>query len=570
MSDEDLASAWISSVQSRLSGVEAQHQLQTWDLELEAIQKAVSQARKLRNEKAWPRSLPWELWLKIFGELQLSWQPPKVAERTGSFRFGWMTITHVCSMWREIALNAPALWADLSSLNILTLPQRSISDILARSHPAPLVLYASWDQDEVSSRDLDELFSPSICQRIQSLSLSGPPSALERAISFLSLTTHHLLQLCVRSTLGIYTLHTISSAAEQSQLIKLSLTDCDIPRELLPSFQGLVRLSISVTDKQFRPAFTTLRHALSLPTLKELELTNVVPVNDTSQPPFPIIVLSETLRKLKFTLLHSSAANECSAFISCLHYPPQCSRGIVLDAFNGITLIEDVFANDASRILFPVPSGSRKDARATVKHLHVREMVNGGLIATVCAEFYEHPLRFMPQIDIREESPEGRVVNKIEIILGGREQPLIGIAVHLNLSTLRMRGIAFYSASVDIVGGASLPRQLHGVVDLRRLDLHVGPDICCELLEILSKSYESEDFQGTRVIFPNLEVIVWQFHRETMEDTSLAVAIVQFLKRRSEQGAPLHQVALPVHVSQWAVWNTIRTTLDITVTVLTE
>ena len=88
-----------------LSSVPSGLQIQTLDSELDSIERALFQARRMRNSKIGPCKLPAEVLAYVFEYLQLNWPPQRKRSESGSeavFQSGWMAISHVCSMWREV------------------------------------------------------------------------------------------------------------------------------------------------------------------------------------------------------------------------------------------------------------------------------------------------------------------------------------------------------------------------------------------------------------------------------------------------------------------------------------
>ncbi|KAI0044497.1 hypothetical protein FA95DRAFT_1496973, partial [Auriscalpium vulgare] len=57
--------------------------------------------------------LPPEIMSRVFTIL-VSIDPPTRTVRPVKIRLGWLSITHVCKRWRDIALHLPTLWADIT------------------------------------------------------------------------------------------------------------------------------------------------------------------------------------------------------------------------------------------------------------------------------------------------------------------------------------------------------------------------------------------------------------------------------------------------------------------------
>ncbi|KAF6756790.1 hypothetical protein DFP72DRAFT_809833, partial [Ephemerocybe angulata] len=52
----------------------------------------------------------------------------------------WISVTHVCRLWREVALDCSRFWSDLNSV-----PPRFMEFALARSKGAPITVHTSDD-----------------------------------------------------------------------------------------------------------------------------------------------------------------------------------------------------------------------------------------------------------------------------------------------------------------------------------------------------------------------------------------------------------------------------------------
>ena len=102
-----------------LSTVPRELHLSTLDTELESLEMTIRRARKMRNMKTGVCKLPREILVYIFESLQCIWPPKREEDEPDAeddvpigstnvvvvgpkFRSGWMCVTHVCSVWREV------------------------------------------------------------------------------------------------------------------------------------------------------------------------------------------------------------------------------------------------------------------------------------------------------------------------------------------------------------------------------------------------------------------------------------------------------------------------------------
>ena len=106
------------------------------DDEINAVMQLL---HSLRNDMAPISLLPPEVLSRIFHFLSLKDQP------LGYFRtqnLGWIIVTHVCRLWRQVAIGDSSLWA-----RILGVPtnRELISEMLARARTAPLDIIIDLD-----------------------------------------------------------------------------------------------------------------------------------------------------------------------------------------------------------------------------------------------------------------------------------------------------------------------------------------------------------------------------------------------------------------------------------------
>ncbi|KAI0059432.1 hypothetical protein BV25DRAFT_1918462 [Artomyces pyxidatus] len=181
--DERKALSDLDSLRARRAILDAQIDRTTHDLfSARARINATSPA-------CWP---PFEVLVFVF-ELLAVEQPAGLSGYPGNARqgmLGWIVVTHVCSRWRQVALEAPALWATLTR----DLGSEWLDRMVARSQNMPLSLALRllpvphkkpWMDWPVFIIDLSpRLRSLSICGELHALSiyqlLSMPAPLLEK------------------------------------------------------------------------------------------------------------------------------------------------------------------------------------------------------------------------------------------------------------------------------------------------------------------------------------------------------------------------------------------------------
>ncbi|KAI0059430.1 hypothetical protein BV25DRAFT_1788720, partial [Artomyces pyxidatus] len=112
------------------------------DANFDRTTKALSSARARKNAMSpacWP---PFDVLVLVF-ELLAAERPAGLASHPGNVdgdvrkaMLGWIAVTHVCSRWRQVALDAHALWAKPTC----DLGPMWLDRMVARSRNVPLSL----------------------------------------------------------------------------------------------------------------------------------------------------------------------------------------------------------------------------------------------------------------------------------------------------------------------------------------------------------------------------------------------------------------------------------------------
>ncbi|KAI0045619.1 hypothetical protein FA95DRAFT_1461369, partial [Auriscalpium vulgare] len=105
------------------------------DKELTEVESAALAIKMRRNSIAPIHRLPSEIFAKVFSILCQSHAPSTFS----TWELGWITVTHVCRHWRQIAFDNPSLWGT----NIISHPMW-IEERLSRSKNSPITLDISF------------------------------------------------------------------------------------------------------------------------------------------------------------------------------------------------------------------------------------------------------------------------------------------------------------------------------------------------------------------------------------------------------------------------------------------
>ena len=127
---------------------------------ISAIDKEVDAARKLvrsllvrRNALAPIAVLPPEVLARVFSFLARD-EPPCLGRKV---HLGWIRATHVCQLWRQVALGDSSLWARFSGVTVGA-NKELVSEMLVRARNAPLDI--DIDLGETSHPDKFLMFAP--------------------------------------------------------------------------------------------------------------------------------------------------------------------------------------------------------------------------------------------------------------------------------------------------------------------------------------------------------------------------------------------------------------------------
>ncbi|KAI0063848.1 hypothetical protein BV25DRAFT_1801428, partial [Artomyces pyxidatus] len=105
-------------MRKQVSEDDAHARLHTLEDEIHACRQALASVRMRRNSLAPAAILPYDILALVFESLALK-QPPGLASycniaHAQEAMLGWITVTHVCSRWRQVALDVPTLWSTVT------------------------------------------------------------------------------------------------------------------------------------------------------------------------------------------------------------------------------------------------------------------------------------------------------------------------------------------------------------------------------------------------------------------------------------------------------------------------
>ena len=242
------------------------------DDELSALQMVMCAMRTKRNDFSLIGRLPPEILSHIFSFHAIQNQPNPPG-------LGWITVTHVCRRWRQVALADPGLWSTV----VFDLGAEWAEEMLARSKAA-LISYCrdlSYQRLSRRTRSLDdEVTLGEHLPHVRRLVLSGDTDSLAPALRALTTPAPHLESLeLLRNEPRLYELRVALPsdlfARDAPKLRRVTLCSFAVPWDDSPlSFFGLTHLDIRIRLPPTVPfpssASAVHRDLLSIPTLEQL------------------------------------------------------------------------------------------------------------------------------------------------------------------------------------------------------------------------------------------------------------------------------------------------------------
>ncbi|KZV68579.1 hypothetical protein PENSPDRAFT_754023 [Peniophora sp. CONT] len=566
-------SPWSSLVESRfsdnaLSRVARGLHLQTMDSELDSLMQAVFQARRMRNKKAGPCTLPAEILAYIFECLQPYWPPLRehFDSEDAGFYSGWMSVTHVCSLWREVALSTPSLWSK-PTLDILNLPHQYIPDILFRSQLTLLELKLDWEGDfDFITKDggLNAWLSPSICRRARRLDIAAdmdivalvaarlPPSQDMAQLRELSVIVH-----------GQDTLDLPVPFYNLSGLTSLSLHGCRAPWLSAVFSSHLTALSLAYNRSEDRPSYSDISTLMALlHSLGTLHWEDIVPISESAGGNVPAITFPKSLRQLTIHVTYEDLALDALNFISHIITPSRCSRNYNIPSLSEQSTSDMALIDNALGRLLPDFSFAQCDdieeryLDLTISRVRVIGCPIASLqSASPCAQLAQPKSTF--------------VTNGLDIPAFSWGAPPLSLNDYLSLLALEH----LHSISLDVQTIRDLAKDNSWPCLLRSSGVHrIGVErpymnsmyaLLVKLLDALGTSYIRDPGDEPHILFPQLEVLALPLFEDEVEHRDLVVSLISLVHARREQRVPLRELVVPLSAASWSVWNTLRSTVRV-------
>ncbi|KAH9965174.1 hypothetical protein BC827DRAFT_833967 [Russula dissimulans] len=199
---------------------------------------------------------------------------PSLPSDLSPTRFGWITVTHVCRHWRQVALSNPNLWRTI----VFDLGAEWAEEMLARSKAAPISYHRSLSfQPRIPRRKTldDEVVLREHLSHIRQLTLSGDADFLAPALRALTtpapnLESLELLWHGLRSRQSCVLLPSDIFSHQAPKLRHIALVGCSIPWDS-SVFRDLTHLDVRLPPLvPFPEAAAPQPGPLTIPSLDRL------------------------------------------------------------------------------------------------------------------------------------------------------------------------------------------------------------------------------------------------------------------------------------------------------------
>ena len=249
---------WAHVAQPRMALIKAsastdQGVLQTIDDEVAALRILITSMHRQRNSFARVSRLPPEILSRIFSFLAVINAPTGygVSSRSVDQKLGWIRVSHVCSHWREVALEDPTLWRCIPFF----LGSHWVTETLVRAKGAPLIIDF---MNHLLHQETAQSFTSSILphlSHVQCLKLSGSEMHFLRAIQSLTLPAPIIDCIDLRSSAEDIVLHLPPDLfARHAPRLRTALFDDVKATWSSPILRNLTTLSVSLSQRKVSPS----------------------------------------------------------------------------------------------------------------------------------------------------------------------------------------------------------------------------------------------------------------------------------------------------------------------------
>ncbi|KZV61369.1 hypothetical protein PENSPDRAFT_759475 [Peniophora sp. CONT] len=495
----------------------------------------------------------------IFKQLREEWVPEREvvdpAEEI-TFRSGWMTFSQVCRAWREVALG-PSLWAE-NTIDIFSIHPHHIPAILERSYPSHLAIEAISDDpfDKISQDvGLHAWLSTPVLQRVRRLSLEGERGLLDLFVSRLPTNMDQLRDLFITVNGADDIIILPALFANLDCITMLWLEHCEIPWDAPIYSAQITYLHFHGAGLGPKRTYTEFIDLIErLPHLRSLGLLNFVPVQDTTS---RIIIVPSSFRFLEFIVTKEPILSDGLTFLSNLCAPPLCTRMIQLLNIPHTLASTSFFKSTLDQLLSRIFVDDAQCLPARQLEIHQ------DLVTVVYGDIRTQPVHLQRYEVARLQSTVENLIHlrsrddKHNANLQCEVIALMPAAILQQLHRIMIFG-SVIRAMQKMDGWA----PLLGAVNVHHIDVGHDPfelasADCAALLDVLRQVKPRAEGGDSKICFPRLEVLVFRLSKEE-SDPEWINGVIDVVRVRKEQGAPLREVYISGYTAHWAVWDVIR------------
>ncbi|VDC03675.1 unnamed protein product [Peniophora sp. CBMAI 1063] len=573
MAEEAFQTLLTSSIASRfsthaLSGGARGARMRSMDNDLDALEQAISQARRTRNMQSYTCALPRELLVHVFEHLREIWPPRRESKKEAVFNSGWITVTHVCAFWREVAFAVPSLWSG-KPIDVFAIPYQYIATVLTLARSATLDIEVRCEGSSAWARadpSMNAWLTPPILRNARRLSICADNALLGHLWRSLPEHMNFLQELEVTSFKEEEFAELPRLLCNLPSVARLTLLDCQVPwRSALMSPQ-LTELHITNNPAGPPVPYDDLRDLLSvLQSLESLELRGVNPQFSTPLDQIPNIDLSPLLKQMiTYTDYSSEIATSNLILNTLLQTPPQCNRTISIDGdlldFDGLLVsYEDEgnvapFAGVMSRLLHLLSLVDYEEME--LRHLDLEECA----IRLVSTSKPVHD-GTMP----RQRSYD--CITRLHVMVTS-DADCVNPHLYLHYVPVdRLHTLSLDESAADTLSahnrwpGLLRAKELRTVVLTSSWTCHDYSNLFDALRE---EHFGGDSIDSSHILFPRMERLALPlFDTETCSSSTIA-DLIDLVHARQLADAPLRELLVPEGCRHWASWAALQTMVKVT------
>ncbi|KZV67985.1 hypothetical protein PENSPDRAFT_33292 [Peniophora sp. CONT] len=511
--------------------------------ELESMRRSERLALRLRNKQTGACSLPTEVLTAVFAHAQEIWLPSrrKLGVKNGvkRLRSGWG--------WITVALNTPSLWTTHTSC--ATINHNFIPELILRARDFPLSLTFTWDgeiHDDFYDTGAHHWFASRICRRIKSLSFRKLP---------LKIADH--LEWWIRTAVFTALEHLAVETAHQSDSLSQALVQplSSWKATSAPQLRSLHLdgFHIPWSSEIFSGQLTCLH--IELPReieIDSLSLHQTFPLEYDPDITLPMIHLPRSLRRLN---LNSYDIHAHLAMYWFLHLvvPGHCF--VCINAFA-----------DSYEVDLPL--------EATLSYLW-EQRTGQELMLDAYGVYFDTTRRPHSQWERPNTTwgyPTTGPDGSFYLGITTANDSMLSLTKHiLDLPLDTFTAITFTTDALQ---------ELHNAYDEPLQDwqgrlctasavtrVAVQMEESEHLLDAMTElDSQSEVGSGQFKIFPRLETLMFYVgnalpglvSRHFERNITIAVALVDLVRLRMNNGVPLREVMVSDQIQHWPLWDSIR------------